>query len=198
MLDFFKLPYNSNSFNGFISAETFSYHYDKHHKTYFDNLIKLISGTELEGKSLVEIIKASYNNPQLKSIYNNSAQVFNHDFYWQSLSPDKLEISNFLKEKIIEGFSSLDEFKLNLKSIGLSQFGSGWVWVILEDDKIKITSLPNADSPLINNQKPLLCIDVWEHAYYIDYRNNRAEYLEMLINNYINWNFFEENLKENI
>ncbi|MFA5643954.1 MAG: superoxide dismutase [Patescibacteria group bacterium] len=198
MLDFFKLPYNPSSFNGFISAETFSYHYDKHHKTYFDNLIKLISGTELEGKSLVEIIKASYNNPQLKSIYNNSAQVFNHDFYWQSLSPDKLEISNFLKEKIIESFSSLDEFKLNLKSTGLSQFGSGWVWVILEDDKIKITSLPNADSPLINNQKPLLCIDVWEHAYYIDYRNNRAEYLEMLINNSINWNFFEENLKENI
>lgn len=196
MLNFFNLPYNENGLEKTISSETISFHYGKHHRVYFDNLIKLISGTELENKDLVEIIKLSYNQADLVKVFNNSAQVFNHDFYWQSLTPDREEPSDFLKNKILADFPSWEDFVLELKNTALNQFASGWVWVVFSEGKIKITSTSNAVNPLVLNQTPLLCLDVWEHAYYIDYRNNRAQYLDEIIANLINWRFLESNIKK--
>lgn len=200
MLNFFKLPYDLNSFGDMISPETLDFHYNKHHKTYFDNLIKLISGTELENKDLLDIIIKSFNQDNLKSVFNNSAQVFNHDFYWQSLSPKKIIPSDFIKSEINNFFSSWEEFATEFKKTALTHFASGWAWVVLDNDdkKIKIISTVNAENPLIHNQIPLICVDVWEHAYYIDYRNKRSDYLNAVIDNLINWNFFEENLKKGL
>ncbi|MDD3711256.1 MAG: superoxide dismutase [Patescibacteria group bacterium] len=195
MLNFLNLPFLAQDFSGKISSETFDFHYGKHHRAYFDNLLKLISGTDLENYSLEEIIKKSFSQDNLRAVFNNSAQVFNHDFYWQSLTPKKKEPSKFLLKKIIANFSSLDNFKGNLKKVALGQFGSGWVWVILDKGEIKIISTSNADTPIAYGIKPLLTIDVWEHAYYIDHRNNRAGYLDLVINDLINWDFFEDNLK---
>jgi Fe-Mn family superoxide dismutase len=195
MLNFLDLPFSAQDFSGKISPETFDFHYGKHHRTYFDNLLKLIAGTDLESDDLETIIKKSFSQDNLKAIFNKSAQIFNHNFYWQSLSPQKKEPSKFLLERINDNFSSLEDFKENLKKVALGQFGSGWAWVVLEEGKIKILSTSNAETPIVHGIKPLLVIDVWEHAYYIDYRNRRADYLDMVINELINWDFFEENLK---
>lgn len=195
MLNFLDLPFSAQDFSGRISPETFDFHYGKHHRTYFDNLLKLIAGTDLENDDLETIIKKSFSQDNLKAVFNNSAQIFNHNFYWQSLSPQKKEPSKFLLERINDNFSSLEDFKENLKKVALGQFGSGWAWVVLEEGKIKIISTSNAETPIVHGIKPLLVIDVWEHAYYIDYRNRRADYLDMVINELINWDFFEENLK---
>jgi Fe-Mn family superoxide dismutase len=195
MLNFLDLPFSAQDFSGKISPETFDFHYGKHHRTYFDNLLKLIAGTDLESDDLETIIKKSFSQDNLKAVFNNSAQIFNHNFYWQSLSPQKKEPSKFLLERINDNFSSLEDFKENLKKVALGQFGSGWAWVVLEEGKIKILSTSNAETPIVHGIKPLLVIDVWEHAYYIDYRNRRADYLDMVINELINWDFFEENLK---
>lgn len=200
MLDFFNLPYQPIDFSGKISKETFDFHYNKHHKSYFDNLLKLISGTDLENESLIEIIKKSFQQDNLEIIYNNSAQVFNHNFYWQSLTPKAKEPSKFLLKKIEQSFSSLLNFKEELKKVALAQFASGWAWVVLDkkNNNIKIVSTSNAINPINQNQVPLLTIDVWEHAYYIDYRNNRAEYLDVVINNLLNWDFMENNIKDSL
>lgn len=195
MLNFLDLPFSAQDFAGKISPETFDFHYGKHHRAYFDNLLKLIAGTDLENDDLETIIKKSFSQDNLKAIFNNSAQIFNHNFYWQSLSPQKKDPSKFLLERINDNFSSLEDFKDNLKKVALGQFGSGWAWVVLEEGKIKIISTSNAETPIVHGIKPLLVIDVWEHAYYIDYRNRRADYLDMVINELINWDFFEENLK---
>jgi superoxide dismutase, Fe-Mn family len=195
MLNFFNLPYKPADFSDKISVETFAFHYGKHHKTYFDSLLKLISGTDLEKQSLIEIMSKSFQQENLKLVYNNAAQVFNHDFYWQSLTPKRKEPSKFLLKKIEEAFSSLLNFKEELKKVALSQFGSGWAWVVLEGHDLKIISTSNAVNPLNQNQTPLLTIDVWEHAYYIDYRNKRAEYLDVVINELLNWDFMEANMK---
>ncbi len=191
MLNFFQLPYDNNAFKDLISSETIDIHYGKHHQTYFTNLKNLISGTEFEEMGLELIIKKSFS--ENKAIFNNSAQVFNHDFYWKSLSPEKKEISDFVLNEIKKDFGSLDNFKAELKDVSLKQFASGWSWIILDGDKIKIVSTSNAENPLLDDKKILLCIDLWEHAYYIDYRNRRADYLDIIIENFLNWDFFEEN-----
>ncbi len=196
MLNFFQLPYEKNVFGEYLSSETLDFHYGKHHQAYFDNLIKLISGTELEKMTLEEIIKKSFNQSNLKLVFNNAAQVFNHNFYWNSLNPEKKDPSGFLWSEIEKNFNSLDSFKEDLKKKALAQFGSGWVWVVLEGEKMRIITTSNANNPLTQNQIPLICLDVWEHAYYIDYRNKRGDYLNNLIENLINWDFFESNLKD--
>ncbi len=196
MLKFFELPYSKDAFANYISSETLDFHYEKHHRTYFDNLLKLISGTDLENEDLLSIIKKSFDQDNLKLVFNNASQVFNHDFYWKSLSPQKIEPSDFLKEKINERFSSWEKFIEEFKRVALAKFGSGWVWLVLDENfKIKIKASSNAHNPISENQIPLICIDVWEHAYYIDYRNRRGEYLDVLLNNLMNWNFLEDNLK---
>lgn len=196
MLNFLELPFDPQSFSGKMSPETFDFHYNKHHKTYFDNLVKLIAGTDLENDELIDIVKKS-DQQNLTAIFNNSAQVFNHNFYWQSLSPEKKEISEYLLSQINKNFLSLENFKEELKKTALGKFGSGWAWVVLEEGNIKIIATSNAETPITKEQIPLLVIDVWEHAYYIDYRNRRAEYLDVLISDLLNWEFFENNLKAN-
>lgn len=197
MLNFFQLPYEKNAFGKYLSQETLDFHYGKHHQAYFDNLLKLISGTDLEDLSLEEIIKKSFKHDNLKLVFNNAAQVFNHDFYWKSLSSEKQKPSDFLKLEIEKNFASLELFKEELRKKALTQFGSGWAWVVLKGDKIKIITSSNANNPLVQGLTPLICLDVWEHAYYIDYRNKRGDYLNNLIESLINWKFFEENFKKN-
>ncbi len=194
MFTLMTLPYSPDAFSNLLSSETFSFHYGKHHQTYVDNLNKLIAGGEMENLSLADIIKMSFLSEELKPIFNNAAQIFNHDFYWQSLSPEKKEMSEKLKELIERDFSSIDNFKAELKKSALAQFGSGWTWLTISEGKISISNTSNADTPIVLGKTPLLCLDVWEHAYYIDYRNRRADYLEALINNCLNWEFASINL----
>ncbi len=196
MLEFFKLPYELGALSPIISVETIDFHYNKHHRTYFDNLVKLIDSSDWKDKKLEEIIKLSYGDDNYKNIFNNSAQVFNHNFYWNSLSPDKIEASDFLKTELTKYFSSWDKFKEELKMAGLNHFASGWLWLVWQDNKIKIITTANADVPIVHNQVPILVIDLWEHAYYIDYRNRRADYLQAVIDNLINWSSVEINLRK--
>lgn len=192
-LNFFKIPYEKNDLEPFLSSETLTFHYEKHHKTYFDNLQNLIKGSELENKSLEEIIIISSRDEKLKSVYNNAAQVFNHDFYFKSLKRES-NPSDYFVNLINKNFGSWDNFLEEFKKKSLSQFGSGWVWLVLNNDKLEIISTSNADNPLVLGLKPLMTIDVWEHAYYIDYRNLRGDYVSGLLNNLIDWNFVEQNL----
>lgn len=185
-----ELPYKPADLEPFISRETIEYHYGKHHQTYINNLNTLIVWTEFENMSLEEIIKKSGG-----AIFNNSAQVWNHDFYWKSLSPQKKTLSdNFVKE-IEKNFGSFEVFKEKFGSLALSNFGSGWTWLVKKESwALEIVSTSNAGTIITTDDIPLLVIDIWEHAYYIDYRNMRAEYIKQFWN-FVNWDFVEERLK---
>lgn len=190
-----ELPYGKDALAPHISSNTLDFHYGKHHKAYVDNLNKLINGTDLEGKSLEEIIKITVGDSAKAGIFNNAAQIWNHSFYWQCLkksgggSP-----TGAIATKINAIWESYDKFAEELKNAGVTQFGSGWAWLVLEDGQLKITKTANADTPLAHGQKPLLTIDVWEHAYYLDYQNRRPDYLTAVIQNLINWDFVNANL----
>lgn len=179
------LPFDKKSLAPFISEETLDFHYGKHHKTYVDNLNRLVVGTEFADKPLVEIIKKSSG-----AIFNNAAQIWNHDFYWQCLSGDKSkqQVSQELLAELDNNFGGLDKFKEEFTKAALGLFGSGWVWLVKENNKLTIVTTGNAGTPITTEQKPLLVCDVWEHAYYIDYRNARAKYLEAFWQ-VINWGF---------
>ena len=184
------LPYEKNALEPHISAETLEYHYGKHHNTYVVNLNNLIKGTEFEGKSLEEIIKTSTGG-----IFNNAAQVWNHTFYWHCLSPKGGNApTGAVAEAINKAFGSFDAFKEELTKSAIGDFGSGWTWLVKKaDGSLAIVNTSNAATPLTNGDKPLLTVDVWEHAYYIDYRNARPKYLE----NFwalVNWEFVAKNL----
>ena len=183
-----------NALEPMISAKTLEFHYGKHHQTYIDNLNKLIAGTDLENQSLEEIIKATANNPEKTAIFNNAAQVFNHDFYWASLKPNSGASGVKTLELINASFESLEKFKEVFKTTALAQFGSGWVWLVIKEGKLEIIKTANAATPLELGLKPLFVVDVWEHAYYLDYQNRRADYLQALLDNLINWEFLEANL----
>jgi Fe-Mn family superoxide dismutase len=184
------LPYAENALDPVISANTLSFHYGKHHKAYVDNLNKLISGTELADSSLEEIIAATAGNADKAGIFNNAAQVWNHTFYWNSLSPrGGGEPPSDLKKKIDSSFGSLDACKKELATAATTQFGSGWAWLAQDGDKLKVVKTGNADSPLTKGMKPLLTIDVWEHAYYLDYQNRRPDYVNAVLDKLINWDF---------
>lgn len=189
------LPYADNALEPVISANTLSFHYGKHHKTYVDNLNKLVAGTDLAGKSLEEIIAATAGQADKAGIFNNAAQVWNHMFYWHSLSPNGGgEPSGALKEKIDAAFGSVENCKKELTTAALTQFGSGWAWLVLDGDKVAIAKTANADSPLTKNLRPLLTIDVWEHAYYLDFQNRRPDYVGTVLDKLVNWEFAEANL----
>ncbi len=188
------LPYGKDALSPFISANTLEYHYGKHHKTYVDNLNKLIEGTDLSNLSLPEIIKIAVQDTAKTGIFNNAAQVWNHSFYWQGLKGGGGKPAGAIAQKIDATWGSYEKFAEELKNAGLTQFGSGWVWLVQEGKDLKITKTPNADTPLAHGQKPLLTIDVWEHAYYLDYQNRRADYLTAVIQNLINWDFVNANL----
>ena len=190
-----ELPYAKDALAPYISANTLEFHYGKHHKTYVDNLNKLIAGTDLEGKTLEEIIANSAKDPSKAGIFNNAAQIWNHSFYWKCLKPQGGGApTGAIAAKIDAAFGSYDKFTEELKNAGVTQFGSGWAWLVLDGNDLKITKTPNADTPLAHGQKALLTIDVWEHAYYLDYQNRRPDYLTAVIQNLINWDFVNSNL----
>ena len=183
------LPYAQNALEPVISEETIGYHYGKHHQTYVTNLNNLVPGTEFEGKPLEEIIMNAS-----AGIFNNAAQVWNHTFYWNCLSPNGGgEPSGALAEAINSAFGSFDEFKKQFSTSAATNFGSGWTWLVKNsDDSIEIFNTSNAGSPMTDGKTALLTVDVWEHAYYVDYRNARPQYLEEIWK-LINWDFVAAN-----
>jgi superoxide dismutase, Fe-Mn family len=188
------LPYAENALEPMISANTVSFHYGKHHKGYVDTLNKLITGTDYSEMSLEEIIHGTSGRSERAAIFNNAAQIWNHTFYWNSLSPKGGgEPPTLLKQLIEASFESVDACKKELVSAALSQFGSGWVWLVFETGKLKVVKTANAANPLTMGMKPLLNIDVWEHAYYLDYQNRRVDYVNAMIDKLINWDFALKN-----
>jgi len=189
------LPYADNALEPVISANTLSFHYGKHHNTYVTNLNNLVAGTELAGQSLEQIIRATAGQADKAGIFNNAAQVWNHMFYWLSLKPNGGgEPPAALKQKIEAAFGSVDACKKELATAAVTQFGSGWAWLVLDGGKVSIAKTSNADSPLTKNIRPLLTIDVWEHAYYLDYQNRRPDYVNTILEKLVNWDFAAANL----
>lgn len=190
------LPYASNALEPHISEKTFSFHHGKHHNTYVVNLNKLIEGTEFENASLEDIIQATAGKADKAGIFNNAAQVWNHTFYWHSMSPNGGGApGGELADKINAAFGGLDGFKEAFKNAGATQFGSGWAWLVLNaDGSLEVTKTPNAETPLTKGQTPLLTMDVWEHAYYLDFQNARPNYIDAFLDNLINWEFAAKNL----
>jgi superoxide dismutase, Fe-Mn family len=183
------LPYAKDALAPHLSQETLEYHHDKHHNTYVTNLNGLIEGTDNAGKSLEEVILVA-DGP----LFNNAAQVWNHTFYWNCMKPGGgAAPSGELAKAIDAAFGSFDDFKKEFTAAAVGQFGSGWAWLVLENGALKIAKTSNADLPLKHGQTALLTVDVWEHAYYIDYRNLRAKYVETFLNNLVNWEFVTEN-----
>ena len=193
-----ELPYEIDSLSPYISTETLMYHHGKHHANYVKKTNDLISGTSLAGKSLPDIILTAAADTVLTTLFNNAAQCYNHEFYWKSLSPLRPEIPEKLKNTLIRDFGSVEMFKREFQTAALNQFGSGWCWLVQnKEDKLQIITTSNADTPLIKPDiKLLLCIDVWEHAYYLDYQNRRADYLSGLIEHLLNWHFASENMEK--
>ncbi|MCX8085805.1 MAG: superoxide dismutase [Fe] [Rhodocyclaceae bacterium] len=185
------LPYPKNALVPHMSEETFEYHYGKHHQAYVTNLNNLIKGTEFENKPLEEIVKTA----PAGGIYNNAAQVWNHTFFWNCMKPQGGGApSGALAEAINKKWGSLDEFKKAFQTAAVGNFGSGWTWLVKKaDGSVDIVNMGAAGTPLTTGDKPLLCIDVWEHAYYIDYRNQRPKFVETFLNHLVNWEFAERN-----
>ena len=189
------LPYADNALDPVISANTISFHYGKHHKGYVDNLNKLIAETEFADMTLEKIIAGTAGNAEKAAIFNNAAQVWNHTFYWRSLKPKGGgEPPAELKKKIEASFGTVDACRKEWSAAAMAQFGSGWAWLVLDGDNLKVVKTANADLPLTRGIKPLLTIDVWEHAYYLDYQNRRADYVNAVLDKLINWSFAAENL----
>lgn len=194
---FSPLPYAENALEPIITAKTISFHYGKHHKGYVDNLNKLIAGTEYADLSLEKIITSTAERPERTAIFNNAAQTWNHTFYWNSLTPNGGgEPPTALKQKIEASFGSVDDCKKELASAAVSQFGSGWVWLVLDGGVLKVVKTANAEIPMTMGFTPLLTIDVWEHAYYLDYQNRRVDYVNTVLDKLINWEFALQNLGE--
>lgn len=191
-----RLPYGESDLAPHISQETISFHYGKHHRAYVDNTNKMIEGTELASVSLEEIVSATYGKPDKKGLFNNAAQVWNHTFYWKSLSPKGGgQPAGRLMDRIKSDFGDFVKLKDDLAKAAVTQFGSGWAWLVLEGGKLKIEQTANADTPITAPGKtPLLTIDVWEHAYYVDYRNRRPDYVNVVLDQLINWEFAAQNL----
>lgn len=189
------LPYDQSALQPVISANTLGFHHGKHHKTYVDTLNKLIAGTEFVDLPLEKIIKATAGHADHAAIFNNAAQVWNHTFYWHSLKPKGGgEPPAALKRLMEASFGSVDACRKELANAAVGQFGSGWAWMVQDGDKLKIEKTGDADNPLAHGEKALLTIDVWEHAYYLDYQNRRADYVNGLLDKLINWEFATENL----
>lgn len=189
------LPYAPNALEPYgMSAETFEYHYGKHHAAYVANLNKAVEGTELADKPLEEVIKISYKEGN-SGVFNNAAQAWNHTFFWNSMKPGGGGApSGDLAARIEKDFGGFDKFQDAFKTAAATQFGSGWAWLVLDGDTLKVTKTPNAEDPLVSEYKPLLTLDVWEHAYYIDYRNKRPDFISNFLEKLVNWDFAAQNL----
>lgn len=185
------LPYSYESLTPVISKETLEFHHDKHHQAYVSKLNELVQGTPLAGEPLEEVIKASEG-----PLFNNAAQVWNHTFYWNGLKSGVTGPEGALADAIKRDFGSVDALKKALADAAVSQFGSGWAWLVLENGKLKVSKTGNADLPMRHGQTALWTIDVWEHAYYVDYRNARPKYVEAVLNNLMNWGFIARNYEK--
>jgi Fe-Mn family superoxide dismutase len=187
------LPFAPDALEPTNSARTISFHYGKHHKGYFDNLAKAVAGTPLAALSLEEIILQTAGAPDKVGVFNNAAQAWNHNFYWRSLTPAPQVPSGPLAEAVARDFGSVAEVKKQLAAASITRFGSGWGWLVLDRGKLKVVSTSNADLPFIRGQTPLLTVDVWEHAYYLDYQNRRADYVAAVLDKTLNWEFAAKN-----
>jgi len=189
------LPYSQSALQPVISANTLGFHYGKHHRAYVDNLNKLIAGTPFADMQLEAIIGATAGKPEHVGIFNNAAQTWNHTFYWNSMRPKGGgEPPETLKRKMESSFGGVEACKKELAKVAIAEFASGWTWLVQDGEKLRIVKTANADTPLTQAFKPLLTIDVWEHAYYLDYQNRRGDYVNALIDKLANWQFAAENL----
>ena len=189
------LPYSKNALAPYISEQTIDFHYGKHHQTYVTNLNNLLQGTENESKTLEEIVNMSFAKPDMVGVFNNSAQVWNHTFFWNCMKANGGGVpTGRIAEKINMTFGSYENFAAEFKQAALGQFGSGWAWLVQEGDVIKITKTANADLPMVHGQTALLTCDVWEHAYYLDYQNRRADFVQKFLEHLVDWDFVNTNL----
>jgi superoxide dismutase, Fe-Mn family len=190
------LPFAKDALEPYgMKAETFDYHYGKHHKAYVDNLNKLVEGTDLANKSLEEVIQVSFKDSSKAGIFNNAAQVWNHTFFWNSLKPGGGGApTGELASRINKDFGSYDKFAEEFSNAAATQFGSGWAWLVDDGGKLSILKTPNAENPLAHGKKALLTLDVWEHAYYIDFKNARPAFIKNYLEKLVNWDFVAHNL----
>ncbi|MEX2642037.1 MAG: superoxide dismutase [Acetobacterales bacterium] len=182
------LPYAQDALAPHMSAETLEFHHGKHHNTYVTTLNDLVKGTDLEGKSLEEVVKASYGDESKQAVFNNAGQHWNHTLFWPSMKPKGGgKIPGELEKRITSDFGSIDAFKDAFVKAGVGQFGSGWCWLVVSNGKLEVTKTPNAVNPLALGQTAILGCDVWEHSYYIDYRNRRPDYIKAFLDNLVDW-----------
>jgi Fe-Mn family superoxide dismutase len=186
-----ELPYAYEALQPYMSKETLEYHHDKHHQAYVTNANNLIKGSGLEGKSLEEVVKDSFGSNA--PLFNNAAQHYNHLHFWKWLKPNGGgSIPGRVEKAIIDGLGSVEKAKADFIQAGVSQFGSGWAWLAVKDGKIIVSKTANGENPLVHGAVPILGVDVWEHSYYIDYRNRRPDYLKAFVDNLVNWEYVEE------
>jgi len=194
-ISFPELPFSLDALEPYISRQTLAYHYGKHHNAYVLNANRLIGGTEFENLDLEEIIRVTAGDPGKAGIFNNCAQAWNHAFYWQCIQPGGGGVPvGPIADRIDRDLGGYAQFVEAFKSAGATQFGSGWAWLVLDGDKLRITKTANADTPIAHGMTPLLTVDVWEHAYYLDYQNRRPDYLDAFIEKLINWDFVNRQL----
>jgi superoxide dismutase, Fe-Mn family len=188
------LPYEFSALEPHMTAKTFEFHYGKHHATYVTNLNNLTKDSPMADMSLEEIIKATFGDASKAGIFNNAAQVWNHTFFWKSMKPNGGGTpTGALATQIDASFGSLDKFKEEFKAAATTQFGSGWAWLVKDGNSLKITKTGNAENPIAHGQTPILTLDVWEHAYYIDFQNRRPDFISTYLENLVNWDFAAAN-----
>ena len=187
-----KLDYANSALSPIMSEETLDLHHGKHHQTYITNLNKFIQDTDMSNNTLEEIIHKSSKDVSMTGIFNNASQHWNHNLFWKCMKPKGGgKMPPKLEKRITSDFGSVEEFKNKFKQAGITQFGSGWCWLSINNGKLVVSKTANAANPLIENMKPILGCDVWEHSYYIDYRNRRPEYLDKFVDNLVNWEFVD-------
>ncbi len=189
------LPYDADALEPHMSKKTVLLHYGKHHQGYVDKLNGAVKGSDLEKQPLEAIIQAAHEKSDA-FLFNNAAQVWNHNFFWTSMTPERTEPTDELKSAIDKSFDGLDGFKAAFKKAATEQFGSGWVWLAATQEGLTIMKTANADLPLIHGVTPLVCCDVWEHAYYLDYQNERGKFVDAFLSELINWPFVAENWRK--
>jgi len=190
-----KLPYEENALEPHISARTMSFHYGKHHKGYVDKLNKSVEGKKFAEMKIEDVIVETGKDPAMASIFNSAAQAWNHAFYWKSMNPKGGgEPKGKLADRVKADFGGIDALKKKLAEAANGQFGSGWAWLVLEGDKLAVVKTSNAETPIAKGGRPLLVIDVWEHAYYLDYQNKRADYVTAVLDHLLDWEFAASNL----
>ena len=190
-----SLPYASDALAPYMSSETLDFHHGKHHQTYVTNLNNLVKDTDMQNSSLEEIVVKSSKDPSMAGIFNNAGQHWNHILFWQCMKPNGGgSMPSELESRITSDLGGIDQFKEAFIQAGITQFGSGWAWLAIDNGKLVVTKSPNASNPLVDGMKPILGCDVWEHSYYIDYRNKRPDYLKAFLDSMVNWEFVASQL----